>query len=199
MNKIEIDELNEMREQLATLKKQLESQEIVNDRLIKETMTRKLSSINRRAVWPSIICAIYIPLGFIFFHSMGLSLPFCCATSALFTISLIAMIVSHFRLRNSDILNGNLVATYKEVARMRKIYKNWRYWSIPMLVVWFVWFEYEAFIHIAQGDITALLIISSGGIIGGIFGGVYGIIMNKRTLREATEIMRQIEELQQMQ
>ena len=82
---------------------------------------------------------------------------------------------------------------------MRKIYKNWHYWSIPMLVVWFVWFEYEAFIHIAQGDITALLIISSGGIIGGIFGGVYGIIMNKRTLREATEIMRQIEELQQMQ
>ena len=134
MNKIEIDELNEMREQLATLKKRLESQEIVNDRLIKETMTRKLSSINRRAVWPSIICAIYIPLGFIFFHLMGLSLPFCCATSALFTISLIAMIVSHFRLRNSDILNGNLVATYKEVARMRKIYKNWRYWSIPMLI-----------------------------------------------------------------
>ena len=199
MNKIEIDELNEMREQLATLKKRLEGQEIVNDQLIKETMTRKLSSINRRAVWPSIICAIYIPLGFIFFHSMELSLPFCCATSALFTISLIAMIVSRFRLRNSDILNGNLVATYKEVARMRKIYKNWRYWSIPMLVVWFVWFEYEAFIHIAQGDITALLIISSGGIIGGVVGGVYGIIMNKRTLREAAEIMHQIEELQQMQ
>ena len=199
MNSIEINELNEMREQLSALKKRLESQEIINDRLIKETITRKLSSINRRALWPSIICAIYIPLGYILFRVQGLSIPFCCATSAIFAISLAAMIVSHFRLRKRDILDGNLVTTYKEVARMRRIYKNWHYISIPIGLVWFVWWEYEMFIHIAKGDITALLAMSAAGIIGGIVGGIYGVATHKRTLREADEILRQIEELQQMQ
>jgi len=199
MNSIERNELNEMREQLSALKKRLECQAIVNDRLIKETMSHKLSNINRRAIWPSIICAIYIPLGYLIFRLQGLSIPFCCATSALFTVCLAAMILSHFRLRKRDILDGNLVTTYKEVARMRKIYKNWHYISIPIGLVWFVWLEYEIFIHIAKGDITALLAISAAGIIGGIIGGIYGIINHKRTLREADEILHQIEELQQME
>jgi hypothetical protein len=54
------------------------------------------------------------------------------------------------------------------------------------------------FIHIAKGDITALLAMSAAGIIGGIVGGIYGVATHKRTLREADEILRQIEELQQM-
>ena len=36
MNYVEINEINEMREQLASLKRQLSSQQIVNDRLLKE-------------------------------------------------------------------------------------------------------------------------------------------------------------------
>ena len=50
MNSIEMNELNEMREQLATLKKQLNTQEIINDRLIKEAMGRKLSALNNSAI-----------------------------------------------------------------------------------------------------------------------------------------------------
>ncbi|MBE6194503.1 MAG: hypothetical protein E7140_02070 [Rikenellaceae bacterium] len=199
MNSIEMNELNEMREQLATLKKQLNTQEIINDRLIKEAMSRKLSALNNSAIWISVVCLVMIPLGYFNFQRMGHSTAFCIATSALFLICLIAIVVSHYRIHKRDIYSGNLVTVYKEVARMKKIYKSWHYWSIPMLIVWFGWLEYEIYLNQANEDITALLMISASGIFGGIIGGIVGLRIHKRTLRTADDLLRQIEELQRQE
>lgn len=196
MNSIEMNELNEMREQLATLKKQLNTQEIINDRLIKEAMGRKLSALNNSAIWICIVCLVMIPFGYFNFQRIGHSMAFCIATSALFLICFIVTIVSHYRIHKRDIFSGNLVTVYQEVARLKKIYKSWHYWSIPMLIVWFGWLEYEIYINQANEDITALLMISASGIFGGIIGGIIGLRIHKRTLRTADDLLRQIEELQ---
>ena len=191
----EINEILEMREQLATLKKQLDTQEIINDRLLKEAMSGKLSRINGQAIWIGVICLIMMPLGYLNFQRIGHSTAFCVATSALFFICFVAMFLSHYRLRKSDIRNGNLITTYTEVARMRKIYKSWHYWSIPMLIVWFAWLEYEIYQNMAHEDLTMMFIISGSGIFGGVIGGIIGLRIHKRTLRTAEDLLRQIEEL----
>ena len=195
MNTRETNEISEMREQLAALKKQLDTQEIVNDRLIKEAMLGKLSSMNRSAIWMCVVCLIMIPLGYLNFQRLGHSIAFCVATSVLFVICLVATISSHYRLRKRDIRNGDLITTYTEVARMRKIYKSWHYWSIPMLVLWFAWWEYEIYQTMAHEDLTMMLIISGSGIFGGVIGGIVGLRIHKRTLRTADDLLRQIEEL----
>ena len=191
----EINEILEMREQLATLKKQLDTQEIINDRLLKEAMSGKLSRINSQAIWIGVICLIMMPLGYLNFQRIGHSTAFCVATSALFFICFVAMFLSHYRLRKRDIYSGDLVTVYTEVARMRKIYKSWHYWSIPMLIVWFGWMEYEIYINLANEDIYALIGVSIGGIVGGIIGGIIGLRIHKRALRTAEDLLRQIEEL----
>ena len=191
----EINEILEMREQLATLKKQLESQEIVNDRLIKEAISRKLSRINGSAIWICVICLIMIPLGFFNFQRLGHSQAFCIATSVLFFICFVAMILSHYRLRKRDVYSDDLITVYMEVSRMRKIYKNWHYWSIPMLIVWFAWWEYEIYQNMAHEDLTMMFIISGSGIFGAIIGGIIGLRIHKRTLRTAEDLLRQIEEI----
>lgn len=191
----EINEILEMREQLATLKKQLDTQEIINDRLLKEAMSGKLSRINGQAIWIGVICLIMMPLGYLNFQRIGHSTAFCVATSVLFFICFVAMFLSHYRLRKRDIYSGDLVTVYTEVARMRKIYKSWHYWSIPMLIVWFGWMEYEVYINLANEDIYALIGVSIGGIVGGIIGGIIGLRIHKRTLRTAEDLLRQIEEL----
>ena len=196
MNTRETNEISEMREQLAALKKQLDTQEIVNDRLIKEAMLGKLSSMNRSAIWMCAVCLIMIPLGYLNFQRLGHSIAFCVATSVLFVICLVATISSHYRLRKRDIRNGDLITTYTEVARMRKIYKSWHYWSIPMLILWFGWWEYEIYQTMAHEDLTMMLIISGSGIFGGVIGGIVGLRIHKRTLRTADDLLRQIEELQ---
>lgn len=197
MNTIETNEILEMREQLATLKKRLENQEIINDRLLKEAMSRTLSSMNYRAWGLCIMCALFIPYGFLTFHNLGMSEPFCIATSAIFATSLVAIIVSHYRIRKRDLYSGDLVTVYKGVSRMRKIYKMWHYISIPMVVVWFCWMEYEIYKNIANEDIYALIGVSMGGVFGGIIGGILGLRIHRKSLREAEDVLRQIEELQQ--
>ena len=192
----EINEILEMREQLATLKKQLDTQEIINDRLIKEAMLGKLSSMNRSAIWMCAVCLIMIPLGYLNFQRMGHSTALCIATSALFFISFVSILISHYRLRKRDIYSGDLITVYQEVSRMRKIYKSWHYFSIPILVVWFAWWEYEIYQTMAHEDLTMMLIISGSGIFGGVIGGIIGLRIHKRTLRTADDLLRQIEELQ---
>lgn len=191
----EINEILEMREQLATLKKQLDTQEIINDRLLKDAMSRKLSSINRSAIWICAICLIMIPLGYLNFQRLGHSTALCIATSMLFFISFVSILISHYRLRKRDIYSGDLITVYQEVSRMRKIYKNWHYFSIPILVVWFGWWEYEIYMNMAQEDLTLLLTISCSAIFGGVIGGIIGLRIHKRTLRTAEDLLRQIEEL----
>lgn len=44
-------ELEDMRQQMATLKKKLEKQEIVNDRMIRQSLKHSTSSINRRYIF----------------------------------------------------------------------------------------------------------------------------------------------------
>ena len=83
MNFVEINEINEMREQLATLKRQLNSQQIVNDRLLKEAMSNKLSTIQRRAIFLCVICFVAIPYTYLTFDYLGMSQNFCCATMIL--------------------------------------------------------------------------------------------------------------------
>lgn len=195
MNTIETNEILEMREQLATLKKQLDTQEIINDRLLKDAMSRKLSSINRSAIWICVVCLIMIPLGYLNFQRLGHSQALCIATSALFFISFVSILISHYRLRKRDIYSGDLITVYQEVSRMRKIYKNWHYFSIPILVVWFGWWEYEIYMNMAQEDLTLLLTISCSAIFGGVIGGIIGLRIHKRTLRTAEDLLRQIEEL----
>ena len=199
MNTMETNEILEMREQLAALKKQLDTQEIINDRLIKEAMLGKLSSMNRSAIWMCAVCLIMIPLGYLNFQRMGHSTALCIATSALFFISFVSILISHYRLRKRDIYSGDLITVYQEVSRMRKIYKNWHYFSIPILVVWFAWWEYEIYQTMAHEDLTMMLIISGSGIFGGVIGGIIGLRIHKRTLRTADDLLRQIEELRKME
>lgn len=194
MNQIEINEISEMREQLATLKKQLNNQSIINDRLIKEAISQKISHINRSGVVFSALCAFYIPAGFVSFRMIGLSLPFCIATSLLFLIFLVGMIIGHHDLRNQTLHSGDLISTYKAVAHTRKVYQNWRKWAAPLAVVWIAWGGYDIYTNVTQ-DIELLRTIAIAGSVGAIIGGYIGNIQHRKTLRATDEIMRQIEEL----
>ncbi len=194
MNSIETNEILEMREQLATLKKQLNTQEIINEQLLKEAMSRKLSAIGRRALIQCIVCLIAIPQCLYTFTNLGLTKTFSITTCVLILFSMIKLIESHIRLHRSDILSGNLVTVYEELARLRKIYNRWHYWSVPTLILWFVWGGYEIYTYVTQ-DKELLINIGIAAIFGCILGGIFGLRMHKSTLRDTDELLHQIAEL----
>ena len=61
MNNIDSIELQEMKEQLAILTQKLEKETIVNERLIRQSMKDKASTIRRKAIIESIVTLIMIP------------------------------------------------------------------------------------------------------------------------------------------
>ena len=194
MNSTETNDILEMRRQLASLKRELENQVIVSDRLMKEAMSNKLSDIQRRAKLLGLLAIVAAPCCFFLLRGIGMSQLICYATAVLLVISYFANLLTHYRLNNRNLLSGNLVMVYQEVARMRKIYKNWHYFSIPILVVWLAWVGYELYTSFAQ-DNMLLLGAYGGAILGLIIGGTIGLCSHNKTLHSAEEILRQIEEL----
>ena len=193
MNSIETNEILEMREQLASLKKRLENQEIVNEKILREAMSRKLSTIHRRAMGLCAMSFIGIPAMLYTTHNLGLSVVYGYVTVALILVGVVAQFLTHYRI-GRDTLSGDLITTYNEVARMKRIYQRWLYISMPILVVWLGWGAYEVYTNVAQ-DESQLYAAISGTVVGLVLGLIFGLRQHRQNLRAAKEIMQQIETL----
>ena len=193
MNSIETNEILEMREQLASLKKRLENQDIVNEKILREAMSRKLSTIHRRAMGLCAMSFICIPAMLYTTHNLGLSVVYGYVTVALILVGVVAQFLTHYRI-GRDTLSGDLITTYNEVARMKRIYQRWLYISMPIFVVWLGWGAYEVYTKMPQ-DVIQLHAICTGAGLGLVLGLIFGLRQHRQNLRAAKEIMQQIETL----
>ena len=193
MNTIETNEILEMREQLASLKKRLENQEIVNEKMIREAMSRKLSTIHRRAMALCAVSFIGIPAVLFTAHNLDFSIALVCVTVALILVGVVAQLLTHYR-KGRDTLSGDLITTYNEVARMKRIYQQWLYFSMPIFVAWLGWGAYEVYTKMSQ-DETQLYAITAGAVVGLVLGLIFGLRQHRENIRTAKDIMQQIEAL----
>lgn len=180
------NQFEDMRQQMNILKKKLEQQEIVNDRVIRQSMKKTVSSINRRYFIIMALCLFMIPYGYwAFVQISGLSLAFWIGTCILMLICAGATFYNGKDLRDPVFLRNNLIEVRKKVARAKKFDSDWLFFGIPMIILWFGWFVWEI-------DQKGLLI---GGAVGGIIGLIIGLRIHYNTQRNYQEIIDQIEEL----
>ena len=64
-----------------------------------------------------------------------------------------------------------------------------------MLIVWFGWLMYEIISKL--GNEPYVIGFCCGAAIGGIIGGLIGFRINRKVVRKTSEILTQIEELQE--
>lgn len=179
-------QFEDMRQQMNILKKKLEQQEIMNERVIRNSMKKTVSSINLRYYIIMALCLFIIPYGYwAFVQISGLSLAFWIGTCILMLICAGATFYNGKDLRDSGLMRNNLIDVRKKVARAKKFDSNWLFFGIPMIILWFGWFVWEI-------DQKGLLI---GGAVGGIIGLLIGLRIHYKTQRNYQEIIDQIEEL----
>ena len=192
MNNNDFD-LENMRQQMTTLKNKLNKQEIVNDRLIRRSMKNEVDTITRRYYIIMALGLFMIPYGYWCFVKLcGLSIFFWIVTSIFMLICTGATFYTCHKINDPNLMNRNLVEARKKVASAKKFEANWLFFGIPAVVLWFAWFMYESYkIH---GDA-----LSSGffwgGCIGGIIGAICGLSLNFKTQRQFQDIIDQIEDL----
>ena len=185
--------LEEMRQQMTTLKNKLNQQEIVNDRLIRRSMRNEVSNINRRYNIIMAIGILMVPYGYwCFVKLVGLSIFFWIATSIFMLICAGATFYNSRKISDPELMSHSLVEARKKVASAKKFESNWLLFGIPAVILWMGWFFYEIY-QIQGGDFYNGFFW--GGCVGGIIGAIIGIKIHLKTQRQYQDVIDQIEDL----
>ena len=190
---IQLNELQELREQLTLLNNKLEKQEIINDKLIRNSIRNKISNINRTGIIMTVCATIATPIcAFNFHYILHFSIALNIFTCVFMVIAVAYTIWSHKGL-NNNLLNGDLITASETVLRTRKRYKQWYYFSYPWFAVWLCWFGWELYTKAESFEILIACII--GCLVGGLIGGIWGIRQRNKIYKNIDDIFAQIEEL----
>ena len=188
-----MDELQEMREQLAALKEKLNKQEMVNDRLIRDILIKKKKNVDKN-IWIVGICGLFtVTIGNWTFSDLGVSTWFLIGTTVLMLAGFLLTIIPHNWVKKADIQSGNLLVAAKQARRLRKLYKDWEVIGIVLAVIWLAWLfvEFSAVIENKQ----MLYILVGAAAIGGIIGGIIGLVLSRQTIHTLDEMIQEIEEM----
>ena len=185
-------ELENMREQMNTLKKKLDQQEIVNDRIIRKSMRNTANNIKRRYYAIMALTLLMIPYTYVvFILNQGLSMAFWIGTSILMLLCAGATYYNSLNVSNSNMMSNNLVAVGQKMARAQKFDANWLFFGIPAAIAWLVWLSWELY----QLDSEAARYMIYGTICGAVLGTILGFKMHFNTQHQYQEIIDQIEDL----
>lgn len=187
-------DFEEMRNQFAILKEQLQHQEIVSDRLLRETMKAKKNAINsaKRLVYGAVIfCLLVMPLNY-FAHSW--SLPFTIGTILLLLLSAVVTHYIHQPVDELNLMKDDLSTVAHVMAKFKKQYnQQLYYWSPVILVPWIIWACYDFIsMHAIEAVHPWLLVIPI--LIGGAIGLGIGLHFHFKAVNAAQDIIDQIED-----
>lgn len=182
--------LEQMKEQMSMLKSKLEKETIINDRLMRSIMKQKMKRINREAWFICTIILLGIPYcTWCFMFLLKMSIAFTIVTDVFMLIALIYTYLMHKDVKTNELMKGNLIEVSRKMIKIKRMQANWLKFSIPFVVVWMSWFVSEN-----MNGVDAKYIII-GGSVGAVVGAFLGTISYRRTRRMATEVIQQIEEL----
>lgn len=193
MNKV-LTGLEEMREQAAILKRKLDGEAIVSDRLMRRVMSDKVGSVRRYTLRVSLIgVAAMVLMYYDFAVLFPLSHAFVAATEAMLLCAVVFTVVNRRLLSAADMTGGNLLQASRNLMRFRKRELRYLYIAAPLLLAWSVWIIIELRAHISRPLDADILCVSVG--IGVVLGACAGFGMFRRMLRNVNDVIEQIEEL----
>jgi uncharacterized membrane protein YfcA len=89
-------------------------------------------------------------------------------------------------------MSGDLLTVAKVMKQLRDNYRKWLKYSIAMIAVWFVWLSAEFCIQLKDWKLALIMIIAL--LVGLSVGAFIGLKMHNAVIRNAEEIIQQIEE-----
>ncbi len=185
-------ELEDMREQMSTLKKKLNQQEIVNDRLVRRSMKNEVNTITRRYNIVMVLSVLMVPYFYwVFVKLSGFSMAFWIGSSIFMLICGGATFYNTRKISDPDMMSHSLVEARKKVASAKKFDIDWLKFGIPAVILWFGWFTYE--VYLQDNDLANGLFW--GGCVGGVIGAIAGFKIHFKTQRQYQDIIDQIEDL----
>lgn len=185
-------ELDQMRSEYATLKKKFDEQEIINSKLIVNSVKTKVDSLDRHERFEYVACAFAALLSPVYHYTFNASWWFCLGTVVFMLFCGYKTWLEHRNVKAYDVRSKDMLSVAKNVRKLRQDYTNWLNVALPLLVVWLGWLFAELMMN---NDDKKFVILMAGSIICGLLiGGSIGLSMRRKVIRTCDEIIAQIEE-----
>lgn len=184
-------DIESMRMQLETLKKKLDEQQIVNDKLVRRAMSNKMSWI-MKFLWTELFVLLpFAVLAFINLKSMvpGMSWYPVIAILVFMLACIVIDLYVNYTSEN-DWKSENLISTGMKLVKMKRL--RWMQVAInlPIVFILFVWLFYDL-------EFEGKDAMVCGSVVGGVIGMVIGIGVLIRMNRTNDELICQIRELKE--
>ena len=200
-------ELEQMREQMQVLRNKLDTQEIVNDKLVKNSIKSKMSWIKKFVYFELLLVPFTALMAYVLKEMFNLSwftyafIVVLCAIDAVcdYRINVAALDLE-------KVEKHNLSDTLQKLVAMKQMRAKSFFIMMLLSIPLFIWASIEMWQNISTGTITFIddvpaNIVCAGayaGLVGGIIGFLVGIYISIRIYRkmQATndEIIAQLEE-----
>lgn len=187
-------EFEEMRNQFAILKKQLDKQEIISNRLLRETMKAKRSSINSIERMCYVFVAIALLLTPLNFYTHAWGLAFSIVTCLMMLFCAAATYYIHKPVDDLNFLTDDFATVARVMAKFKKQYNQWLYYWTPILLIpWLGWACYDfGWKHAPEGVNPLWLCFPL--LIGAVIGGSIGLYYHFKAVNAAQDILDEIQE-----
>ncbi len=195
------NDFDQLREQMSILKQKLNQQEIVNERLLRKSMSSRFSWI-KNYVWGQIILVPFLLIILFFGHkAMGLS----WWLYAFMAVMLVGDVTVDYwinRIPKAELMNNDLLQVGEHLARMKRYRAIAFCIAILMVIIWVIWLVLELLRVSQTAEPQSFLQgVASGGLIGAVIGGVIGlgiaILVFRKMQKTNDDIIDQIDALRQ--
>ena len=191
------NELEIMRSQMASFKKQLEQQEIINSRIMAESMKKKFSWIKMMIIGEIILIPIFLYLAFAAKYYFDLS----WWSVATFVILLLCDVwcdydINMRAIKDSDYSHDNLIDTIEKLVKMKQRRAKQTVIMLTATIVMSIWLLIEIGFHlIAINADTGMWLVLYGGGTGAFIGVVAAWWIYRKMQKTNDEMIKQIEEI----
>jgi len=192
-------ELEQMREQMNIFKSRLDKQQIINERLVRNSMGNKMSWI-KNFVW---VEAVLVPIILVIMASFHARQGLSWWLFAFLAIGMIADVIGDYiinRIPKGELLSGDLVATSKRLLKMKKQRTIWFIIGTAFCTIWVVWFIIETIMHLnLEVDYphhgTIVTILTLGSAIGAIIGFFIAWLIYRKMQKTNNQVIEQINQM----
>lgn len=195
------NELEIMRSQMASFKKQLEQQEIINSRIMSESMKKKFSWIKKMIIGEIILIPIFLYLAFAAKYNFNLS----WWSVVTFVILLLCDIwcdydINMRAIKDSDYSRDNLIDTIEKLVKMKQRRTKQAAIMLITLIGLIIWLSIEISLHLMSIDAaTGMWGVFYGGVVGGVIGIAVSWWIYRKMQKTNDEMIKQIEEISKEQ
>ena len=141
-----LQELEELRSQVAEFKNRMEKQEIVSRHLLNEAMKGQVSWIKHMSIWGGILDFALVPLVIYALHSfVGVSwLP-------IIFICLVLVVEGFFNfwnvstIRDKHLAADHVLSAQQRLMTFKRREKLYTYGVLPIILLWFIWLLFDVY------------------------------------------------------